>query len=168
MTDPWAIKMLQSNAVILDTETTGLNGHAEIVQLAILDMAGNVLLDTLLRPTRPIPQEVTALHGIADRHVADAPTIRDLIDRIKLFLAPVPVVIYNAQFDTRVLTQSLRAYNLDTAWVLALDVSCCMKKYSNWMNSSKWLPLRSGQHEAVGDCRATLEVIRFMADKTQR
>ncbi len=44
--------------MILDTETTGLY-DAEIVELSIIDTAGNVLLDTLVRPTRPIPAEAT-------------------------------------------------------------------------------------------------------------
>lgn len=40
------------DCVILDTETTGLH-DAEIVQIAVIDHAGTVLLDTLVNPPHP-------------------------------------------------------------------------------------------------------------------
>ena len=60
--------------VLLDTETTGLDGDAEIVDLALLDRDGTVLLDTLLRPQWPIPPVVSRVHGLYDHHVRAAPT----------------------------------------------------------------------------------------------
>src|SRR5690606_37121994 len=42
---------LAANALILDTETTGLDADAEVVELAVIDCAGAVLLDTLVRPS---------------------------------------------------------------------------------------------------------------------
>ena len=42
----------KNNYVILDTETTGLGDNDVIVQLGILDLNGNVLLDTLIKPTK--------------------------------------------------------------------------------------------------------------------
>lgn len=40
---------MDRNALILDPETTGLDGDAEAVELAVIDCAGTVLLDTLVR-----------------------------------------------------------------------------------------------------------------------
>jgi hypothetical protein len=37
--------MDRPNALILDTETTGLDGDAEVVELAVIDCAGSVPLD---------------------------------------------------------------------------------------------------------------------------
>lgn len=44
---------LGANALILDTETTGLEEHAEIVEIAVIDYTGAVLLETLVRPDGP-------------------------------------------------------------------------------------------------------------------
>jgi DNA polymerase-3 subunit epsilon len=41
-----ACAWLATNALILDTETTGLDDDAEVVELAVIDCAGTVLLDS--------------------------------------------------------------------------------------------------------------------------
>src|SRR5207249_12089207 len=47
----WARQVVEeSETLILDTETTGLDDDDEVIQLAIIDMQGNVLLDTLAKP----------------------------------------------------------------------------------------------------------------------
>lgn len=52
----WAQAVISNPSVVfLDTETTGLDGNAEIIDIALVDRDGAVLLDTLIRPTRPIP-----------------------------------------------------------------------------------------------------------------
>ena len=69
--------------VLLDTETTGLDGGAEIIDLALLDRHGMVLLDTLLRPQRPIPPVVSRVHGLYDHHVRAAPTFPAIWPRLR-------------------------------------------------------------------------------------
>jgi len=61
------------NALILDTETTGLDEHAEIVEIAVIDCTGAVLLDTLVRPAGPIPAEAVEIHGITNEMVVQIP-----------------------------------------------------------------------------------------------
>lgn len=55
------IKNLISNEEILviDTETTGLTYADEIIELAVLNTSGTVLLHTLVKPSRPIPASDT-------------------------------------------------------------------------------------------------------------
>ncbi len=64
----WAQSMLQDErAVLLDTETTGLGEHDVVIELALLSVAeGKPLLNTLIRPDRPIPWEATLRHGLYD------------------------------------------------------------------------------------------------------
>ena len=65
--------------VFLDTETTGLDpDHDELLEIAIVDDSGEVLLDTLIKPStnNPVWPEAEAIHGIAPEMVADAPTNR--------------------------------------------------------------------------------------------
>lgn len=54
------------DVVFLDTETTGLGAQAEIVDIAAIDGHGQILMDTLVRPTRSIPREASNIHGILD------------------------------------------------------------------------------------------------------
>lgn len=69
---------------IIDIETTGLDPHSdEIVQIAIIDGMGKVLLDSLVRPCfNDSWVEAQAIHGISPDDVRDAPTLAELHDSI--------------------------------------------------------------------------------------
>ena len=69
----WARNLLNIPAhhwIILDTETTGLDENAEVIQIGVTDGAGKVLMDnTPCKPLRPIPAEATAIHHITNEMV---------------------------------------------------------------------------------------------------
>ena len=160
----WAQRMLDDpHAAILDTETTGLDKTAQIVQLAIVGIDGQTRYNSLLRPSVLIPPDIVKLHGITNARVRNAPTIIEQVDTFRPIMEAGPVIVYNARFDIRILNQSLKAYGLPAAWVSALDVHCAMLQYTAYRDSQKRLRLDGGHHEAVGDCLATLEVIQKMA-----
>lgn len=166
----WARGLLQrTDWVILDTETTGTSDSDEIVQVAILSFDGKALLDTLVRPTQPIPFEATAIHGITNEDVEDAPLFPVVYAKIEKIIAGKTVVIYNAQFDVRLIQQSLAKHNLVPVALNLDDVDCAMLMYSAWVGEIwpyggyKWQKLESGDHTALGDCQATLDLIKKMA-----
>jgi DNA polymerase III epsilon subunit-like protein len=79
----WAVAAAQDPRVVyLDTETTGFGKRAEIVDIAVVDGGGQVLFESLVRPTRRIPAEVIAIHGITNADVKDAPEWGDLYDEL--------------------------------------------------------------------------------------
>src|SRR5450759_4188499 len=102
--------LLTDNPLFFDTETTGLDSRAEICDIAIVDAAGQVLLNTLVKPACPIPPEASRVHGITDADVAGAPTITAIWPELAALLAGSrPLVAYNASFDRRMITQSANA-----------------------------------------------------------
>ncbi len=66
---------LHDQALFLDTETTGLDDQAEIVEIAIADHTGQPVFESLVKPVVPITPHLTAIHGIDNDMVADAPTL---------------------------------------------------------------------------------------------
>lgn len=181
----WAAGVLaEGQALILDTETTGLDIWAEVCSVALIDLAGATLLDTLVRPTRPIPESARRIHGITDEQVATAPTFPEVWTALQPLLSRRPVLIFNADFDTRLLMQSgmqadmrhsdLYPGNPDGGPQLqiggAQSYTCVMHWYSAWCGdwsdhhgSYRWQPLPGGDHTALGDCRAALALLRRMA-----
>lgn len=94
--------------IAIDVETTGLDPYSDrIVEIGALafDAKGNDIsrFQSLVNPGRPIPERVSAIHGIVDADVADAPAF-DVVARAffgyldgftdKLLIA------HNAAFDT--------------------------------------------------------------------
>jgi DNA polymerase III epsilon subunit-like protein len=158
---------------ILDTETTGLDDSAEIVQIAIVEPGGSAVLDTLVRPRRPIPADATAIHGITNAMVADAPRFVDLVERLVQVIADRTVIAYNAAFDRRMVAQTARASEVRMPpwrW------ECAMERYAEyvgqrssrrsgyvWQSLPRGSQYRGKKHQAIDDCLATLDVIRRMA-----
>lgn len=162
--------------MILDTETTGLDGC--IVQIAVIDTQGRVVLDTLVHPQEPIPASATAIHHITDALVEEAPSFGGVFAELSQILAGRRVVVYNKAFDCgRLWHEVYRLHGSDQAvwreadaWLGRCRWQCAMERYSGWVgdarefdDSYRWQELPGGDHSAVGDCRATLAVVREMA-----
>ena len=68
--------------VFFDLETTGLNPATDrIVEMALVKLLPGGKRETFVRrinPGRPIPAETTAIHGISDEDVKDAPEFRQI------------------------------------------------------------------------------------------
>ena len=124
----WASRLaLDPRTVYLDTETTGLDARAEVVDIAVVASDGRVLLETLVRPVTPIPLEASRIHGIFDADVADAPSWQEVHDRVCAAVVDRIVVVYNAAFDRRMVSQCCGRHGLlppDTVW------ECAMRGYA--------------------------------------
>ena len=157
----WARELLGSNdALILDSETTGLGSSAEIIELGVIDMQGRVVFDRRLRPVGGIDPRAAAVHGITLSLLAGTPTLCDLHADLVALLVRRRVVIYNAAFDQRMLMQSCRAWGLAE---ISMQTYCVMVQYAAFLERKRWVGLEGGDHSAVGDCRAVLALLQQMA-----
>jgi DNA polymerase III subunit epsilon len=124
----WASAVVaRPDIVYLDTETTGLDGRAEIVEIAVIDNTGRTLLDTLVRPDGIIPYEVVRIHGIDDEMVAGAPRWPEVYPALLDLLRDRTVIVYNAEFDYRLVNQMNRRSGYPTC---AGQWHCAMKQYA--------------------------------------
>jgi len=141
--------ILDSNPVFLDTETTGLLSSAQVVEIAILDTDGRVLLNTLVRPTVPVSDEARRLHGICDDDLEDAPAFLTIVNDIRDLLSPGNCVIYNAAFYLRILRQSADAYQASRRACDSLTAECAMRLYTGFrQDGGKW----QNMHTAASEC----------------
>ena len=93
----------RGNFVVLDTETTGLDRPAEICQIAIVGASGIVLLDTLVKPRRPIPRAASEKHGINDEMVVSAPVWPKVRNDVLDLINGKDVFVYNAVYDRKMM-----------------------------------------------------------------
>lgn len=165
----WAKNRLaRADFNFLDTETTEANAVAEITECAIIARDGSPVFDKLIKPTRPISQLASEKTGITDKDVAGAPPFGEVFDDIQAALLSQPrLVIYNAEFDVRVLRQSAFAAGRGLPDFPRIDD--LMKRYARWVGAWEgkrdgyvWYKLAGG-HRAAGDCRAAIALMEKMA-----
>lgn len=179
--EAWARAALADpDVTVLDTETTGLDDEARIVDLGVTTTAGDALLDTLVDPGQPIPVDATDVHGVTDAMVQGAPTFGAVLDMLTAVLAGKRCLIYNAPYDRGRLRHELaehyrHAGHADPAaaaqaWLDTVRFEDVMERYSDWYGEEdfdhggyRWQPLYGGDHRAVSDCRAVGDRLRDMA-----
>ena len=157
----WAREVLASPSqwAILDTETTGFARDDEVIQIGILGVGGEVLFDQLIKPVKgQINPRAFEVHGISMERLEKAPLLRDVHGQFAGALRGRRVIAYNAPFDRRMIAQSEQANSLTPQ---SLQWECAMQQYTRFTGGQS--RLAGGDHSAVGDCRATIELIKRMA-----
>tara|TARA_R110001592_G_scaffold295142_1_gene565034 strand:- start:398 stop:1009 length:612 start_codon:yes stop_codon:yes gene_type:complete len=168
----WARKVLSNkdNYVILDTETTGLGKRDVVLQMAIIDLNGNSLFNSLIKPTKrkSISKEAIDIHGITINSLKDAPTFNEIFNKIEEIIKHKTILIYNAEYDERIIDQTSEIEDVN---FLYMQTECVMLPYSEFKGkwseyyySYTYQKLPGGDHSAIGDCRATLALLNKMAE----
>jgi DNA polymerase-3 subunit epsilon/CBS domain-containing protein len=166
-----AIPLLSLDAIVLDTETTGLDpARARVVQIgAIALVAGRVVeaatFETLVDPGEPIPAAVVAVHGIDDAKVAGAPRFPEAHAALETFRATRLVIGHNIGFDMAVFARECRLAGLPFAPPPMLDTRLLgeiafprMAGYTLDKLAARLEVDLDGRHAALADARATATV----------
>ena len=91
--------------VVFDLETTGINQNVDkIVEISAVKVCGHEIVgeySTLVNPCMHIPAAATAVNGITDEMVADAPGIKEAVEGFVAFIGDSVLVGHNIHtFDT--------------------------------------------------------------------
>ncbi len=125
-----AQQLLALQPVYLDTETTGMDNHSEIIEICIIDHNDQVLYESLIKPTKPIPADVIRIHGITNELVREAPTWLSVWPEVEQALRGRVIGIYNADFDLRMIQQTNQRYMI--RWNPLHNTFCLMKLYAQY------------------------------------
>lgn len=175
----WARSMVEKRALVLDTETSGLNDSAEVIELAVVDLAGTVLLNELIRCPVDIDPNAQAVHGITRNMLASARTFPLVIDDFFRLATGRAILTYNAAFDLRLLKQAASHYGLLRERFSAITFRCIMLAYSAhygevhpYYGTYTWQKLGTAcnefgvkvpGHRALDDAQAARQVLLALA-----
>jgi DNA polymerase-3 subunit epsilon len=104
--------------IVLDTETTGLDpssGH-RVVEIGAVEISN--LIPTgrhfhcYVNPERDMPEEAYRVHGLSYEFLAQHRAFKEIAADFLDFIEDVPLVIHNAEFDTRFLNAEFALMNL--------------------------------------------------------
>lgn len=173
--------ILKNRFAVLDIETTGVNHFTdEVVQVGIVQVDNGrpgMRAWTFVKPEKPIPQEATALHGITNAMVSNAPRFRDIAPDIVGLVGERCIVGYNvAGFDVPFLRRKMAVLGPDWGWNPAiLDVFHLVRKYDKKPETAAagyhklaQVAARYGlavgkAHDAIEDCRMAWSVFDKLA-----
>lgn len=173
-----AVSWLESEPLFLDSESTGLGSNAQIIELAISDSRGKILFESRLKPTVEIEQEAIYIHGITKQDLEQSPAWTDISANVQTILTDRPLIIFNDDFDIRLLKQTAHAYGESTEWIKALKTHCAMQlaayafgptnrhgsiSLSDAVLYSR-IEWRGEAHSAVADTLTTVDLVRSIAD----
>jgi len=100
-----ARKCVDSNKVILDTETTELYG--KVISIALVDASTlEVLYDSLVFTSDAISEKAFQIHGISQDDLKDAPSFEDVCKEIAVIMAGKTWTAFNLNFDKSCLENS--------------------------------------------------------------
>lgn len=113
--------------VVTDTETTGLpdNPYAEVLEIAVVDLDGRVLLDTKVRPVSLKEalefdsegvKQALEINGYSDDEWKDAPTFAEITDKIVEVFEHKVIVGQNPNFDRNFIIRGLERAGVKKAY----------------------------------------------------
>lgn len=156
------------NYAIVDIETTG--GHATangITEIAIVLHNGKEIegrFHTLINPRVSIPRHITALTGITNEMLYDAPGFEQVASQIFSLLDQRVFVAHNVNFDYSFIKHHLQ----EAGWELNLRKLCTVRMarkifpgYASYSLGNLCRELQisiSNRHRAMGDTMATVEL----------
>ena len=167
---------LKRPLVVFDIESTGISPRRDrIIELAAIRVNADGSETSqcwLMNPTIHIPEETTAIHGIADDDVKDCPTFAEKAKEILAFFEGCDISGFNSdRFDTLCLEEEFArcGYNFAAAQRKHVDVQRIFhrKEPRDLTAAVRFYCNRShdGAHGAEADAKATLEVLKAQLER---
>jgi DNA polymerase-3 subunit epsilon len=166
---------LKRPIAFIDLETTGINvTNDRIVELSVLKISPNgkeEWMSTRVNPQMPIPPKTTAIHGIRDEDVKNAPVFREIARNLTSFLEGCDLAGYNAiKFDIPVLAEEFLRANIDFNFRKRkyVDVQVIFhKKEQRTLSAAYQFYCKKeleDAHSSKADTAATFEVLKCQLD----
>lgn len=153
--------------VVFDLETTGLKYYEDdIIEVGALFVKNGRVIDrfqSFVNPHCDIPPHITALTGITNKDVINAPELKTVMKRLAAFMPEtIPVVGHNVTFDLEFLMDAFRISGV-SAYYKYIDTLELSRDAFPYMENHKLstlireLKLVNGKqnHRALDDIEAT-------------
>ncbi len=160
---------------IVDIETTG--GHASangITEIAIVLHDGKKItrnFQTLINPGVPIPSYITALTGIGDEMVQDAPSFKEVAPQIFRLLKNRVFVAHNVNFDYSFVKYQMALAGFDLQCKKLCTVRVARKLFPGFSSYGLGKLCKNlnivieNRHRAEGDAFATARLFSLFVEK---
>jgi len=166
--------------VIFDVETTGLSPAwgdrvVEVAALKIKDLKPVDKFYSLVNPQRPISYAASAVNGITQDMVYDAPKAREVFPQLMEFVGASYLVGHNVRFDMGFLLNELALLEFRREGeLIAIDTLKIAKQYITGLASYSLLSVarhlnlaQEQRHRAMADVELTFELYKKLLAMAQ-
>lgn len=161
-------KKLSNSFVVFDLETTGLNPSCcEIIEIgAIKYIDGHECerLQTYIKPSKPIPNNITQINHITNEMVENSPELSEIIPKFTEFIGEYTLVAHNAPFDMKFIQTHLNNILGNVIQNPVVDTLPLARKAFPFLKNHKlttikdYLKMDCDSHNAIDDCLVTAEL----------
>jgi DNA polymerase-3 subunit epsilon len=167
---------LRNPLIFFDLETTGIDVALDrIVEISYLKVYPNGDEESRtmkVNPTIPIPPKVTAIHGITDEDVKDAPKFNEVARILTRVFEGCDFAGYNSnKFDLPLLAEELlrAGVDIDLKKRKFIDIQVIFHKREQRTLSAAYKfycdKLLESAHSAEADTKATYEILKAQLDR---
>ena len=113
------------NFIAIDVETTGLAEDSEVIEVGLVVVKDGQLCEqwqTLIKPQKSIPKEISSMTGITNAMVKDAPSWAEIEDELLALLDTHLLIAHNYTFDKGRIEFQL-GYPLENDWLDSHDMA---------------------------------------------
>lgn len=168
-----SLLLFPEDYTVVDIETTGFDPmFDEIIEVAGIKYRGRNEVgrfQSLVKPDDGIPDYITALTGITNEIVADAPGIEDVLPRFLEFIGEDIVVGHNVHFDVNFIYDYAEDFELKPFSNDLVDTLRLSRRLYPELQSHKLSALAAhfgvepdGEHRALADCVTTQKCLSAM------
>lgn len=162
-----------SDYSVFDFETTGISARSDkVIEIGIVKIKNGKIKDTyssFINPGRHVPYNITALTGITNDDVSDAPYFEDLYNSIVEFIGDSVLVAHNLSFDYSFLKHECAQANLAMPGNSAIcTLKLAKKLYPQLPSKSLGSLIKAFRikhrnvHRGLGDATATAKLFLKM------
>jgi DNA polymerase III subunit epsilon len=169
--------LIATTFVVVDLETTGLSPETDrITEIGAVKVRGGEVLgelQTLVHPGRSVPPSVTAVTGISDAMLRDAPPLPAILPSLLGFLGDAVLVAHNATFDVSFLRAAVARHRGETFQPVVVDTARLARRLLRDEVRDRRLGTLARHlgsrvvpdHRALTDARATVDVLHGLLER---
>lgn len=170
--------ILKEKFVIVDLETTGLDTSRDfIIEIGAAKIENGIIADTFSSfvsnlQMQHLPENITALTGITDADLKNAPPIHDVLLQLKDFMSDHTLVAHNLRFDFAFLLNwgfqcgvDFEPFANNAIDTIEYAKGVLGNKVKNYKLSTlaEYFGIKFAHHRALTDALATAEVFIRLA-----
>ena len=173
--------VLNQAVVMLDFETTGLSPAqgARITEVAALRMVEGRIVErfvSLINCDTYIPEEITALTGITQDMVDQAPPVARVLPELLRFIGNDPLAAHNASFDSKFLQAECERLDLESGHGTLVCSLLLSRRLLPGLDSYRLSQLAAtlgirfsgNAHRAEADAEVTVHLLNHLSERLRQ